>query len=87
MKKIEIEYRRLKYNILIQRLKEHAKNKNTRQTTNNWIKVWKRLDYDKRIDENESEALSKTLEVFQATVEKKDGEDYEPDSLRVIFSM
>lgn len=45
------------------------------------------LDYDKRIDENESEALSKTLEVFQETVEKKDKEDYEPDSLRVIFSM
>ena len=45
------------------------------------------LDYDNRIDENESEALSKTLEVFQATVEKKDDEDYELDSLRVIFSM
>lgn len=45
------------------------------------------LDYDNRIDENESEALSKTLEVFQATVEKKDDEDYELDSLRVIFTM
>ena len=28
-------------NVLIQNLKENAMNKNTLQSTNNWIKVWK----------------------------------------------
>ncbi|CAH3181190.1 unnamed protein product [Porites lobata] len=48
--------------ILIQSLKENATNKNTLQSTNNWIKQ------------------------FYATVRKKDGGDYEPDSLRVMVA-
>ena len=75
-------------NILIQSLKENAKNKNTQQSTNNWIKVWKswaaHKGSDDRIVKYKPEALSKILETFSATFRKKDGEDYEPDSLRVI---
>ena len=38
--------------ILIQSLKENAKNKNTRQSTNNWLKVWKSWASQKGYDES-----------------------------------
>ena len=77
-------------NILTQSLKENAVNKNTLQRTNNWVKVWKswasQKGYDERIvfEKYEPEALNKHLEQFYATVRKKDGDDYEPDSLCVM---
>ena len=75
-------------NVLIQSLKENAKNKNTQQNTNNWLKVLKswapQKGYDESIEKYEPEALNKILEEFNATVRKKDGEDYEPDSLHVM---
>ena len=68
--------------ILIQSLKENALNKNTVQSTNNWIKVWAaQMGYDES-----RETLNKILEQFYATVRKKDGGDYEPDSLRVMVT-
>ena len=77
-------------NVLIQSLKENAKNKNTQQSTNNWLKVWKswasQKGYGESIEKYEPEALKKILEDFYATVRKKDGEDYEPDSLRVMVT-
>ena len=77
-------------NILIQSLKENAKNKNTQQSTNNWVKVWKswaaQKGYDDSIEKYEPQGLNKILEEFYATVRKKDGEDYEPDSLRVMVT-
>ena len=77
-------------NILIQSLKENAKNKNTQQSTNNWVKVWKswaaQKGYDDSIEKYEPEGLNKILEEFYATVRKKDEEDYEPDSLRVMVT-
>ena len=76
--------------ILIQSLKENATNKNTLQSTNNWIKVWKswaaQKGYDQSIEKYEPESLNKILEHFYATVRKKDGGDYEPDSLRVMVA-
>ena len=71
--------------ILIQSLKENALNKNTVQSTNNWIKVWKSWAAQKGYDESR-ETLNKILEQFYATVRKKDGGDYEPDSLRVMVT-
>ena len=66
-------------NVLIQSLKENAKKKNTQQSTNNWLKVWKswasQKGYDESIEKYEPEALNKILEEFYATVCKKDGED------------
>ena len=57
-------------NILIQSLKGNAVNKNTLQSTNNWVKVWKswasQKGYDKSIEKYEPEA--KILEQFYATV-------------------
>ena len=76
--------------VLIESLKENANNKNTQQSTNNWIKVWKswasQKGYDESIENYEPEALNKIVEEFYATVRKKDGEDYEPDSLRVMVT-
>ena len=69
---------------------ENAKNKNTQQSTSNWLKVWKswasQKGYDESIEKYEAEALSKILDEFYATVRKKHGEDYEPDSLRVMVT-
>ena len=39
-------------NILIQSLKENAKNKNTQQSTNAWLKVWKSWASQKGCDES-----------------------------------
>ena len=76
--------------VLIESLKGNANNKNTQQSTNNWIKVWKswasQKGYDESIENYEPEALNKILEEFYATVRKKGGEDYEPDSLRVMVT-
>ena len=77
-------------NVLIQSLKENAKNKNTQQSTNNWLKFWKswasQKGYGESMEKYEPEAMNKILEEFYATVRKKDGEDYEPDSLRVMMT-
>ena len=58
------------------------------QSTNNWVKVWKswasQKGYDESIEKYEPEA--KILEQFYATVRKKDGDDYEPDGLRVMVT-
>ena len=65
------------------------KNKSTQQSTNNWIRDCKsrasQNRHDKCIEKCERQALNKILEELYATVRKKDGRDYEPDSLRVIF--
>ena len=42
--------------------------------------------YDESIEKDEPEALNKILEQFYATVRKKDGGDYELDSLRVMVT-
>ena len=63
-------------------------NKNTLQSTNNWVKVWKtwaaQKGYDECIEKYAPETLNKILEQFYAAVRKKNGDDYEPGSLRVM---
>ena len=65
-------------------------NKNSLQGTNNWAEVWKswasQKVYDYSTKKYEPEALNKILEQFYATVREKDGDDYEPDSLRVMVT-
>ena len=75
-------------NILIQNLNENAVNKNTLQSTNNWVKVCKSWASQKGYDESieKYEPGAKTLEQFYATVRKKDGNDYESDGLRVMVT-
>ena len=57
--------------VLIEGLKDNAKTKNTQQSTNNWIKVWKtwaaQKGNDDSIESYEPEALNKILETFYAT--------------------
>ena len=58
-------------NVLIQSLKENAKNKHSQQSTNNLLKVWKswvsQKGYGESIEKYEPEALNKILEEFYAT--------------------
>ena len=44
------------------------------------------LGYDESTEKYEPEALNKILKQFYATVRKKKGDDYEPDSLRVMVT-
>ena len=52
--------------------------------------VWKswaaQKGYDESIEKYEPEALNKIFQQFYVTVRKKDGEDYEPDSLRLMVA-
>jgi len=52
-------------------LKENAKNKNTQQSTNNWVKDWKswatQKGYDNSIEKYEPEALNNILEFVRKT--------------------
>ena len=50
-------------------------------------KTWRgEKNVDNRIEENEPEKLSKLLETFYAEVKNKNGDDYEPDTLRVMMA-
>ena len=55
-------------------------NKNTLQSTNNWVKVLKswaaQKGYDESIENYEPKTLNKIVEQFYATVRKKNGDDY-----------
>ena len=52
------------HNILIQSLKENAKNKNTQQSTSKWIKLCKSWASDNRYEEYEPKALNKILSLY-----------------------
>ena len=64
-------------NILIQSLKENAKNKNTQQSTNNWVKIWKswaaQKGYDDSIEKYEPEGLNKFSRSFTQQFVRKTG--------------
>ena len=64
-------------------------NKNTLQSTNNWVKVWKSWASQKGYDESieKYEPGAKILEQFYATVRKKDGDDYEPDGRVMVTAI
>lgn len=70
-------------NVLIESLKENAKNKNTQQNTNN---LAAKKGGDLSIESYEPKALNKILEDFYATARKEDGQDYEPISLRGMIT-
>ena len=74
----------------IEQLRNYSKNPNTVKSTSFWLKVWKtwcgEKNIDNRIEENEPEKLNKLLETFYAEVKNKNGDDYEPDSLRVMMA-
>ncbi|KAK2548374.1 Uncharacterized protein P5673_031442 [Acropora cervicornis] len=67
-----------------------AKNINTSKSTSFWLSVWKTWCEGKsialEIEEHEPAELNRLLEKFYAEVKNKKGEDYEPDSLRVMIA-
>ena len=74
----------------IEELKNVSKNPNTVNSTSFWLNVWetwcKQKNIVNKIEENEPEKLNKLLETFYAEVKNKNGDDYEPDSLRVMIA-
>ena len=74
----------------IQDLKNSSKNENTVKSTAFWLSVWKRWCLEKRIAEEienyEVVELNTLLERFYAELKNKHGEDYEPESLKVMIA-
>ena len=74
----------------IQELQNNAKNKNTSMGTKFWITVFKswakQKGFPEGIETYEPRELDTTLHKFYAKVRNKDGEDYEPESLRVMIA-
>lgn len=75
---------------LIQELQNNAKNKNTAISTSFWVNVFKswaeQRGYSAEIEKYKVSELDTTLQQFYAEVRNKDGEDCEPDSLRVMIA-
>ena len=60
------------------------------KSTASWLSVWKKWCLEKRIAEEienyEPADLNTLLERFYAEIRNKHGEDYEPESLKVIIA-
>ena len=71
-------------------LRNGAKNTNTSKSTSFWLSVWKTWCEGKsialEIEKHEPAELNRLLEKFYVEVKNKNGQDYEPDSLRVMIA-
>ena len=78
-------------NDTIEELRNGAKNINTSKSTSFWLSVWKTwckgMNIALDIEEHKPAELNRLLEKFYAEVKNKHGQDYEPDSLRVIVKV
>ena len=74
----------------IEELRNGAKNVSTSRSTSFWLSVWKTwcegMNIALDIEEHEPAELNRLLEKFYAEVKNRNGEDYEPDSLRVMIA-
>ena len=74
----------------IEELKTVAVNKNTSRLTKQWMKVFNSWCSSRHLDINietmAPEELDNVLGKFYAELKKKDGEDYEPESLKIMQS-
>ena len=74
----------------LQQFKENAENLNTKKSTKTWVTVWttwaEEKGYSPDIVSYEAKVLDEKLQKFFAEVRKKDGSDYEPDSLRAMIA-
>ena len=72
----------------LEALKAKANNENTNKSTKYWLKVWQDWalvrQYDAEIENYPPEELDNVVQKFYAEVRTKKGEDYEPDSLKVM---
>ena len=74
----------------LQRLKDKNRNKNTDRSTNNWARrfeTWqKQRGITVQLCEASASELDMVLQNFFAELKKKDGTDYEPESLRTMLA-
>ena len=74
----------------LRQLKENAENSNTKKSTKTWLTVWttwtEEKGYSRDIVSYEVKELDKKIQRLFAEVRKKDGSEYEPDSLRVMIA-
>lgn len=75
----------------LESLSTAAENKNTNKSTNNWIRVYKQWANVRKTCQNledfvDAKSLDGTLAQFYAELTKQNGDEYEPDSLRVMQS-
>ena len=72
----------------IEELKDKSENENTKKTTEYWKKVFKKWvnerNFQANLVEYESDVLDQTLSQFYAELRKENGDDYEPDCLKVM---
>ncbi|XP_015763345.1 PREDICTED: uncharacterized protein KIAA1958-like [Acropora digitifera] len=72
----------------IQELKEKSENENTEKSTEYWKNVFKKWANERKIQPNledyQSNVLDRTLSQFYAELRKENGDDYEPDCLKVM---
>ena len=68
----------------IEELRNGSKNLNSSKSTSFWLSVWKTWCQEKK--HRPRNRGTKVLEQFYAEVKNKNGEDYEPDSLRVMIA-
>ena len=73
----------------IEELRNSSKNNNTVKSTSFWLSVWKKWCLEKgiadEIENYEPAELNTLLERFYAELKNKHGEDYEPESLKVMI--
>ena len=74
----------------LQKLKEQSKSKNTKQSTQTWLNVWRswavERQFNPNLEEYSAEELDKVLQRFYAEVRNKRGEQYEPESLKGMMA-
>ena len=74
----------------IESLINASENKNTKDSTRNWLKQFEKWAVKRKKEVNyekyAAEELNSTLCEFFEELRKANGDDYEPDSLSVMFS-
>ena len=72
----------------IQELKGKRENENTKKNTEYWKNIFKKWTNKRNLQPNledyQSDVLDRTLSQFYAELRKENGDDYEPDSLKVM---
>lgn len=73
---------------VIEEMKANSMNKNTKRTTQTWMTVVEKWCHSRnlntKIETLPPPELDKLLERFYAEIKKQNGDDYEPESLRVM---
>lgn len=75
---------------IIKNLKKASENENTRKSTGVWMNIFRKWASERNVEEKleiyEASELDSTLCRFFAEIRKENGEDFEPDSLKVMLA-